>query len=61
MTDKDDNGPPEELTQEDVIRLVNEAKARGESPTPIIRRYALQAIRRVIKSLEAKNDPTSRE
>lgn len=60
MTDKDDNGPPEELTQEDVIRLVNEAKARGESPTPIIRR-ALQAIRRVIKSLEAKNDPTSRE
>lgn len=53
-----DEDPPEELTHEEVLRLCEEAKARGESPSPIVRRYVLQTIDGVIKRLEAqRRDP----
>ena len=50
MTKK--KGPESELTPEDVRRLFEDAKARGEPTTPITRRYVLQAIDRAIDRLE---------
>ncbi len=61
MTENEDNGPPEELTHEEVIRLVEEAKARGEPTSPIMRRYVLQTIDRVIKYLETARDKAEPE
>ena len=49
-----DSEPPADLTPEEVVRLCEEAKARGESTSPIVRRYVLQAIDGVIARLVAE-------
>lgn len=49
-----DSEPPKELTPDEVIRLCEDAKERGEPTTPIIRRYVLQAIDGVIARLETE-------
>lgn len=49
-----EDGPPKELTPEEFKRLFEEAKARGEPTTPILRRFVLQAIDGVIAKLEEK-------
>lgn len=59
MTEED--GPPKELTPQEVIRLCEEAKARGEPTSPIVRRYVLQTIDGVIKRLETEKDAASPE
>ena len=46
--------PSRELTPEDVIRLCEEAKQRGEPTAPIMRRYVLQAVDAVVARLDAE-------
>lgn len=47
-------GRPRELTEDQVLRLCEEAEAQGEPTAPILRRYALQTIDGVIRRLEAE-------
>jgi hypothetical protein len=50
-----DEPPSKRLTESDVRRLFEEAKARGEPTTPILRRFVVETLDGVIERLEAES------